>query len=153
MITTGAFFNLSSTNRRKRRQKNRAANKAKAEIPLIVPSSTTQKHQNSSPQKKYDSEINFATTNLKLPPKLQFFLDNEIKRASDLTVHLLMKLYAILNAETGKLEEYRTLLKSVNKILCEKGCSKEVVRLAQGRAANMSQSKVPKHSTLLMQIN
>ena len=44
-----------------------------------------------------------------------------------------MKLNAVLNAETGKLEEYRTLLKGVDKIIWERGCSKEVARLAQGR--------------------
>jgi len=44
-----------------------------------------------------------------------------------------MKLNVVLNAETGKLEEYRTLLKGKDKILWERGCSKEVTRLAQGR--------------------
>jgi len=44
-----------------------------------------------------------------------------------------MKVNAVLNAETGKLEEYRTLLKGKDKILWERSCSKEVARLAQGR--------------------
>jgi hypothetical protein len=82
---------------------------------------------------KENSQLNFATTKVKLPPKLQFILDNKIKRASDPTIHPLMKLNAVLNAETGKLEEYRTLLKGVDKIIWERGCSKEVARLAQGR--------------------
>ena len=82
---------------------------------------------------KENSQINFITTTVKLPPKLQFILDREIKRASDPTIHPLMKLHAVPNAETGKLEEYRTLLKGVDKILWEQGCSKEVARLAQGR--------------------
>ena len=60
-------------------------------------------------------------------------LDNEIKRASDPTIHPLMKLNAVLNEETGKLDEYRTLLKGIDKVLRERGCSKEVARLAQGR--------------------
>ena len=44
-----------------------------------------------------------------------------------------MTLNAVLNSETGKLEEYRTLLKGVDKILWERANSKEVARLAQGR--------------------
>ena len=152
VITTENFFDLTSTNRRKRRQKNRAANKTKAETespktptapkakvptpPIVPPPAPPAQRQSSRiprPTKKYDFEINFATTTVKLPPKLQHILDNEITRASDPTIHPLMKLNAVLNAETGKLEEYRTLLKGVDKILWERGCSKEVARLAQGR--------------------
>ena len=150
VITTEAFFDLTSTNRRKRRQKNRAANKAKAEptrkakvptspqpVPPIVPPPAPPAQRKSAriprPTTKYDSEINFAATRVKLPPKLQFILDKEIERASDPAVHPLMKMNAVLNAKTGKLEEYRTLLKGVDKILWENACSKEVARLAQGR--------------------
>ena len=152
VMTTENFFDLTSTNRRKRRQKNRAANKTKAEtelpktptapkakvptFPIVPPPAPPAQRQSSRiprPTKKYDFEINFATTTVKLPPKLQHILDNEITRASDPTIHPLMKLNAVLNAETGKLEEYRTLLKGVDKILWERGCSKEVARLAQGR--------------------
>ena len=152
VMTTENFFDLTSTNRRKRRQKNRAANKTKAETespktptapkakvptpPIVPPPAPPAQRQSSRiprPTKKYDFEINFATTTVKLPPKLQHILDNEITRASDPTIHPLMKLNAVLNAETGKLEEYRTLLKGVDKILWERGCSKEVARLAQGR--------------------
>ena len=152
VITTENFFDLTSTNRRKRRQKNRAANKTKAETespktptapkakvptpPIVPPPAPPAQRQSSRiprPTKKYDFGINFATTTVKLPPKLQHILDNEITRASDPTIHPLMKLNAVLNAETGKLEEYRTLLKGVDKILWERGCSKEVARLAQGR--------------------
>jgi hypothetical protein len=45
-------------------------------------------------------------------------------------------MFAVLNADTGRLEEYKQLLKGNDKLLWEKGCSKEIARLAQGRRDN-----------------
>jgi len=159
--TTAAYYDLTTTNRRLRRQKNRAEKKAKApkstkpskstkksakstpiqpspSLPPSPPVSTpsTTRHSNRilrpSVKARENQQAN-TTTKVRLPAKLQHILNNEIKRASDPTIHPLMKLNAVLNAETGKLEEYRTLLKGKDKILWERGCSKEVARLAQGR--------------------
>jgi hypothetical protein len=69
---------------------------------------------------------------VQLPPKLRQLVNTEIQRASDPTVNPFYKLNAVLNADIGKLEEYRHLLKGKDKTLWEQGCSKEIARLAQG---------------------
>jgi len=76
---------------------------------------------------------NFVKTTVRLPPKLQFLINKEIERAMDPSVDPLRKINAVLNADTGKLEEYRQLLKGIDKLLWEKGGSKEIAQLAQGR--------------------
>ena len=82
-LTTADYLDLTATNRRHRRQNNRQ------------PPATA----------------NFAVTTTRLPPKLQQLIDHEIQRADDPTVNPFLPLNAVLNADTGKLEEYRQLLR------------------------------------------
>jgi hypothetical protein len=70
---------------------------------------------------------------VQLPPKLQQLVNAEMQRALDPALNPFYKLNAVLNSDTGKLEEYRHLLKGKDKPRWEKGCSKELARLAQGR--------------------
>jgi hypothetical protein len=77
--------------------------------------------------------MNSASVTTQLPHKLQLLVDQEIQRANNPAVNPFIPLNAVLNADTGKLEEYRQLLKGKDKLLWERGCSKEIARLAQGR--------------------
>jgi hypothetical protein len=54
---------------------------------------------------------------VQLPPKLRQIVNAEIQRASDPAVNPFYKLNAVLNADTGKLKEYRHLLKGKDKTL------------------------------------
>jgi hypothetical protein len=111
-ITTNDYLDLTATNRRIRRQKNQTNLRRKPEV------------------------SNSVSINTNLPPKLQQLVDHEIQRADDPAVNPFLPLNAVLNADTGKLEEYRQLLKGKDKLLWEQGCSKEIARLAQGRKSN-----------------
>jgi len=100
------------------------------------PSSTRRSKRLYQPTTKLIDNLesnNFIKTTVRLPPKLQFLINKEIERAMDPSVDPLHKINAVLNADTGKLEEYRQLLKGIDKLLWEKGGSKEIARLAQGR--------------------
>jgi hypothetical protein len=110
---------MTATNRRLRQQNQHLSKKA----PPATPPSSSLAHLESN---------NSAFTAVQLPPKLRQLVNTEIQRASDPTVNPFYKLNAVLNADSGKLEEYHHLLKGKDKTLWEHGCSKEITRLVQG---------------------
>jgi hypothetical protein len=111
---------MTATNRRLRRQNQHLSKKS----PPATPTSSSLPHLESN---------NSAFTAVQLPPKLRQLVNTEIQRASDPTVDPFYKLNTVLNADSGKLKEYRHLLKGKDKTLWEHGCSKEIACLALGR--------------------
>jgi hypothetical protein len=104
LTTTNDYLTMTATNRHLRRQNQHPSKKAP---PATLPvSSLPHLESNKS-----------AFTAVQLPPKLRQLVNTEIQRASDPTVNLFYKLNAVLNADNGKLEEYRHLLKGKDKTL------------------------------------
>ena len=164
-MTTASYFDITATNRRLRRQRNRAAKQANTPKAIKPPKLTRQKppiapsiqhHSDrillSSFKARNNSQVNTVTTTLRLPPKLQYILNNEIIKASEPNIHPLMKLNAVLNAEAGNFEECRTLLKGVDKILWKRGCSKKVASFAQGRKDRSVKGSVTLHFISMEQL-
>jgi hypothetical protein len=121
LTTTSDYLTMTANNRRLRRKNQHLFKQAPP---------TNQPFSSLPPQESNNSVV----TTVQLPPKLRQLVNNEIRRASDPTANPFHNLNAVLNADSGKLEEYRHLLKGKDKALWEKGCSKEIARLAQGRA-------------------
>ena len=105
-------------------------------IPPAPPASPSPALRRSSraphPTRRY---VTNATVKLSpcLPPHVQALIEQELRRADslpDLNTH---KINAVLDSVTGKLLEYRDLLKTDSKERWYDGCSKEFARLCQGR--------------------
>ena len=103
--TTDTYIEMTQTNRKQRRQ-----------------------HQRNQPP----ATANYIST--LLPSTITNLINHEINRAHKPEFNPFLQANAVLNANTGKLEEYRHLLKGADKTKWENGCSKEIARLAQGRA-------------------
>jgi hypothetical protein len=86
---------------------------------------------------------------VRLLPKLQQLVNAKIQLASNPAVNPFYRLNSVLNADTGKREEYRHLvLKGKDKPLWEKGCTKEFARLAQGRKKSVDKGTNSLHSCI-----
>ena len=82
---------------------------------------------------------NFAFAPL-LPLRVRTLIKNEKLRSSDTSIHPLYKCNSVLDHATGKLLEYRDLIKTDNKENWLNGGSKEFARLAQGRSKDDTKS-------------
>jgi hypothetical protein len=102
--TTDAYLGMTAKNRQQRRQNQR---------------------------QRATESTNYVST--ALPPRITHLINQEIHRANEPAFNLFLHANAVLNADTGKLEEYRHLLKGPDKLKWEAGCSKEIARLAQRR--------------------
>jgi hypothetical protein len=149
ITTTDSYFDMTTSNR-KHRRKNLRESKLSLQKPptLLSPSPTTKpvplttnfhRRSNRTTQQphryRHIASANYAST--ELPPRITSLINKEIRHVIEApiphlpTAHDLLN--AVLNADTGKLEEYRHLLKGPHKLKWEAGGSKEIARLAQGR--------------------
>jgi hypothetical protein len=88
-----------------------------------------QRRQNQ--RQRATESANYVST--ALPPRITHLINQEIHRANEPAFNPFLHANAVLNTDTGKLEEYRYLLKGPDKLKWEAGCSKEIARLTQGR--------------------
>jgi hypothetical protein len=111
-----------------------------AALPRVPPATTdsyigmtaaNRHHRRKTNRNRPTAAANHLTTTH--PPRIQRLIHQEILRAHEPKHNPFLRANAVLNAETGKLEEYRHLLKGPDKLKWEAGCSKEIARLAQGR--------------------
>jgi hypothetical protein len=111
-----------------------------ATLPRVLPTTTNdylamtqvnRQNKRRNQRQRSTASANYATN--ALPTTITHLINQEIHRAHKPQHNPFLRANAVLNAETGKLEEYRHLLKGVDKLKWEAGCSKEIARLAQGR--------------------
>ena len=132
LITTAGFIDMTSTSRQIFQKNNKAKNTPKVskqpEItkkskpvppqltrptprpssqPCVFPSNQRRSQCTCQPTIKLRENIepvNFVSTPVQLPPKLQHLVNIEIKLTADPTINPLYKINAVLDAETGKLK-------------------------------------------------
>ena len=69
---------------------------------------------------------------MNLPSKVQYLVQQEINRASDPSINPLLKINPVLNTTTGKILEYKQLMKGSDGKNWINVFSKEFARLAHG---------------------
>jgi hypothetical protein len=134
LTTTRDYLTMTATNCRLCRQNQHPSKKASSSPLPLLESNTS------------------ALATVQLPPKLQQLVNAKIQRASDPAVNPFYKVNAVLNANTGKLEEYRHLLKGKDKTLWEKGCSPRKLPVLH-KDAKTATTKAPIHFILSIHIN
>ena len=147
--TTAGYFNISTTNKKRRRKnKSKKTKSTKApQSPPVTPSPPPPApvtHQTPPPvgtrqstrttRNRNPDYINstFVMAPL-LPKRVRALIQQEVEKARTSAPHSVHCINAVLDADTGKLLEYRDLLKGPDKELWYNGCSKEFARLCNGR--------------------
>ena len=100
--------------------------------PSILPSPTRRSSRAPRPNPRYVTNASVKLSPF-LSPQTQALINQELLRADNLPNTSTHKLNAVLDPITGKLLEYRDLLKTESKDKWYDGCSKEFARLCQGR--------------------
>ena len=139
--TTAAYFDISTTrkkNRRKKKQKKKTTKKTST--PVTHPASAPAPGTRRSPRTAQKQPPNYANTTFDMAPllpiRVRALIHQEALKAQSAAPGAVHCINAVLDAATGKLLEYRDLLKGPDRDKWYNGCSKEFARLCNGREAD-----------------